>query len=107
VRTGLVQCFTRAAEDKAVGAVVLLCAGKTFIAGADLGELGGEIGEPGYYFTFDLIEAMEKPVVAAIHGTALGGGVEATLACHYRSCNIARIGFPEINLTCRRRWRSG
>lgn len=99
VRTGLVQCFTRAAEDKRVGAVVLLCAGKTFIAGADLGELGGEIGEPGYYFTFDLIEAMEKPVVAAIHGTALGGGVEATLACHYRvAARGARIGFPEINL---------
>lgn len=99
VRTGLVQCFTRAAADKTVGAVVLLCAGKTFIAGADLGELGGEIGKPGYYFTFDLIEGMEKPVVAAIHGTALGGGVEATLACHYRvAARGARIGFPEINL---------
>lgn len=99
VRKGLQACFAQAESDEAIEAVVLLCEGKTFIAGADLGELGGQMGETGYHELFGKIEAMDKPVVAAMHGTALGGGVETALACHYRvAVNSARIGFPEINL---------
>ncbi len=99
VREGLLNCFERAAADQDVQAIVLLCAGRTFIAGADLAELDGVIGEPGYNETFRTIEALDKPVIAAIHGTALGGGVEAALACHYRVADCkARLGFPEINL---------
>jgi len=99
VREGLTKSFSEAAADDSVDAVVLSCAGKTFIAGADLAELDGEVGAPGYHETFGQIEAMEKPVVAAIHGTALGGGVEAVLACHYRVASAdARLGFPEIHL---------
>jgi 3-hydroxyacyl-CoA dehydrogenase len=99
MRAGLVRCFEKAASDEAVDAVVLTCAGKTFIAGADLTELDGEVGEPGYHETLGRIEAMQKPVVAALHGTALGGGVEVALACHYRVASAStRLGFPEINL---------
>jgi 3-hydroxyacyl-CoA dehydrogenase len=99
MRAGLVRCFEKAASDEAVDAVVLTCEGKTFIAGADLTELDGEVGEPGYHETLGRIEAMQKPVVAALHGTALGGGVEVALACHYRVASAStRLGFPEINL---------
>jgi len=99
VRAGLQDCFRRAATDESIEAIVLHCAGKTFIAGADIAELGGEMGDTSYHELFAEIEAIEKPVVAALHGTALGGGVEAALACHYRVADRgARIGFPEINL---------
>jgi len=99
VRKGLENCFRQAAADDFVEAVVLLCAGRTFIAGADIAELGGEMGDTGYHELFAEIEGIDKPVVAALHGTALGGGVEAALACHYRvAAKSARIGFPEINL---------
>jgi len=99
VRKGLENCFRQAAADDSVEAVVLLCAGRTFIAGADIAELGGEMGDTGYHELFAEIEGIDKPVVAALHGTALGGGVEAALACHYRvAAKSARIGFPEINL---------
>ena len=99
VRKGLEYCFRQAAADDSVEAVVLLCAGRTFIAGADIAELGGEMGDTGYHELFAEIEGIDKPVVAALHGTALGGGVEAALACHYRvAAKSARIGFPEINL---------
>jgi len=99
VRAGLQDCFRQAAIDESIEAIVLLCAGKTFIAGADIAELGGEMGDTSYHELFTEIEAIDKPVVAALHGTALGGGVEAALACHYRVADRgARIGFPEINL---------
>jgi 3-hydroxyacyl-CoA dehydrogenase len=96
VRDGLVRCFSIAAGDDDIDAVLLSCAGRTFIAGADISELGGdlELNE-----AFALIEGLEKPVVAALHGTALGGGAEAALACHYRvAAADARVGFPEITL---------
>ena len=99
VRAGLQDCFRQAANDQSIEVIVLLCAGKTFIAGADIAELGGEMGDTSYHELFAEIEASDKPVVAALHGTALGGGVEAALACHYRVADRgARIGFPEINL---------
>ena len=99
VRKGLLENFREASADESIAAVVLLCEGTTFIAGADLAELGGQMGDTGYHEVFGEIEAMEKPVIAALHGTALGGGVEAALACHYRvAAKSAQIGFPEINL---------
>ncbi len=99
VRSGLQDSFREAASDDSISAIVLMCAGKTFIAGADIAELDDAIGDTSYHELFGEIEAMQKPVVAALHGTALGGGVEAALACHYRvAAQSARIGFPEINL---------
>lgn len=99
VRTGLQGCFRKAAEDDSIEAIVLMCDGRTFIAGADIAELDDAIGDTSYHELFAEIEATQKPVVAALHGTALGGGVEAALACHYRvALRSAKVGFPEINL---------
>ncbi len=99
VRQGLQEQFRAAASDDAIEAVVLLCDGRTFIAGADLAEFDAPMGGPTCHEVFAEIEATEKPVVAALHGTALGGGLETALACHYRVAEpAARVGFPEINL---------
>lgn len=99
VRQGLAECLQRAAADDSIEALVLLCDGKTFIAGADLAEFDAPMGEPTCHRVFAEMEAMQKPVVAALHGTALGGGLETALACHYRVADpAARAGFPEINL---------
>src|SRR5947208_15278352 len=85
--------------DAAVGAIVITCAGRTFIAGADITEFGKPPKEPGLHEVLDLIESSLKPVVAAVHGTALGGGLEVTLACHYRvGVRTARFGLPEVKL---------
>lgn len=99
VRQGLRDCFEQAAHDASIAAVVLLCDGRTFIAGADLAEFNAPILEPTCHQVFSVIEGMDKPVVAALHGTVLGGGLETALACHYRvAASGARLGFPEINL---------
>jgi 3-hydroxyacyl-CoA dehydrogenase len=99
VRQGLQDTFRQAASDDEIEAVVVLCEGKTFIAGADLAEFDAPMGEPTCHEVFDDMESLDKPVVAALHGTALGGGAETALACHYRvAVTGARIGFPEINL---------
>ena len=99
VRHGLHEAFRAFAADEAVKAVVLLCAGRTFCAGADIGELGKPMQGPGLLEVFDIIETGTKPVVAAIHGTALGGGYEFALICHYRiAVPSARVGLPEVNL---------
>jgi len=99
VRQGLQQAFSAAAADDDIEAVVLLCDGRTFIAGADLAEFDAPMGEPTCHTVFAVMEALDKPVVAALHGTALGGGLETALACHYRVADkAARVGFPEINL---------
>ena len=95
VRQGLRDGLTQAAADPNVDAIVITCAGRTFIAGADITEFGKPPKEPGLHAVLDLIEGAPKPVVAAIHGTALGGGLEVTLACHYRvGVKTARFGLP-------------
>jgi 3-hydroxyacyl-CoA dehydrogenase len=99
VRQGLHEGLIQAGSDAAVQAVVITCAGRTFIAGADITEFGKPPTEPSLHSVLDLIENCPKPVVAAIHGTALGGGLEVTLACHYRvGVKSARFGLPEVKL---------
>jgi 3-hydroxyacyl-CoA dehydrogenase len=99
VRQGLRDGLTQAAGDGGVAAIVITCAGRTFIAGADITEFGKPPKEPSLHEVLDLIESSPKPVVAAIHGTALGGGLEVTLACHYRvGAKTARFGLPEVKL---------
>jgi 3-hydroxyacyl-CoA dehydrogenase len=99
VRQGLRDGVQQAIADPAVSALVLVCAGRTFIAGADITEFGKPPASPGLHEVLDLIENSPKPVVAAVHGTALGGGLEVTLACHYRvGVKDARFGLPEVKL---------
>src|SRR3954451_481489 len=88
VREALTAALERLARDDKVRAVVLCCAGRTFIAGADIAELdraawSDGVG-PDLHPLLALVEDLPKPVVAAIHGTALGGGLELAMACHYR-----------------------
>src|SRR5262245_36747060 len=99
VRQGLKDGLAQAAADSQVAAIVIACAGRTFIAGADITEFGKPPVAPGLHEVLDAIEGSSKPVVAAIHGTALGGGLEVTLACHYRvGVKTARFGLPEVKL---------
>jgi len=98
VRQGLLDAM-KEAESDASGALVIVCDGRTFIAGADISEFGKPLKSPWLPELLDTIEASSKPVVAAIHGTALGGGFETALAAHYRCANrSAKVGFPEVKL---------
>jgi 3-hydroxyacyl-CoA dehydrogenase len=99
VRAGLVDALRRAREDEGIKAVVIVCAGRTFFAGADITEFGKPPQSPNLHEVIAAIEAMPKPVVAAMHGTALGGGFELALACHLRvAAPGARVGLPEVKL---------
>jgi len=99
VRAALLDAFTQLAADAEVKGAVLACAGRTFIAGSDIREFGKPVAEPHLSVVIDFIESMPKPVVAAIHGTALGGGFELTMGCHYRVATAdAKVGLPEVNL---------
>jgi len=99
VRAGLTQALAHARDDDAVSAVVIACAGRTFFAGADITEFGKPPQAPSLHDVIVAIEAMPKPVVAALHGTALGGGFELALACHFRvAVPGARVGLPEVKL---------
>ena len=98
-RIALDEGFRAFAADGRVKAIVLICAGRTFIAGADISEFGKAMGGPNLQDVFDNIEGGTKPVVAAIHGTALGGGYELALICHYRiAVPSAKVGLPEVAL---------
>src|SRR2546428_13092006 len=98
-RQGLYEGLKQAIADPAAQAIVIVCAGRTFIAGADITEFGKPPADPSLHTVLDIIEASPKPVVAAVHGTALGGGLEVTLACHYRiGVKDARFGLPEVKL---------
>ena len=99
VRAGLAEALQQAGADSAVAAVVIACAGRTFFAGADITEFGKPPQSPSLGEVIAAIEAMPKPVVAALHGTALGGGFELALACHFRVAAAgARVGLPEVKL---------
>jgi len=98
VRQGLMDALDLAHTDDS-RAILIICAGRTFIAGADISEFGKPMQDPGLPDIVNRIEATAKPVVAAIHGTALGGGFEVALSAHYR-CAVAsaRVGLPEVKL---------
>ncbi len=99
VRLGLRDGLRQAIADGEAQAVVIACAGRTFIAGADITEFGKPPQEPILWHVLEVIERSPKPVVAAIHGTALGGGLEVALACHWRvGVRTARLGLPEVKL---------
>ena len=99
VREGLFEGFKAATADPAVKAIVLICEGRTFIAGADITEFGGAARGPSLFDVQEMMENAPKPVIAAIHGTALGGGLEVALVAHYRvAVPSARLGLPEVNL---------
>lgn len=99
VRRGISESIKSAAADPQVQAIVLACAGRTFIAGADITEFGKPPQPPGLGEVIADIENSPKPVVAAIHGTALGGGLEVALGCHFRvATKDAKMGLPEVKL---------
>ena len=99
VRQGLKDSFEAGIADDGVKAIVLRCDGATFIAGADITEFGKPPQGPDFNAVLNMIELAPKPVVAAIHGTALGGGLETTLVCHYRvAVPSAKLGVPEVKL---------
>ena len=99
VRKGIVDGVKSAVADADVKAIVITCAGRTFIAGADITEFGKPAQSPSLHDVIDVIENCPKPIIAAIHGTALGGGLELALGCHYRvATKDAKIGLPEVKL---------
>jgi 3-hydroxyacyl-CoA dehydrogenase len=99
VRAGLKREVEAGLADDSVKAIVIRCDGRTFFAGADITEFGKAPQGPSLPETLDAMEASDKPVVAAIHGTALGGGCEVALACHYRvAVPSAKLGLPEVKL---------
>ncbi len=99
VRRGLAQAVEAAQADPAIKAILILGAGRNFIAGADIREFGKPPQQPSLPDVCNLIEASAKPVVAALRGATLGGGLEVALAAHYRvALPDAKLGLPEVNL---------
>lgn len=99
VRQGLMDARSRADDDESVKVVLLRCAGRTFIAGADVREFGKPPQEPHLPDVIEAIEGAAKPWVAAMHGTALGGGLEVALGCPWRiAVPGTKLGLPEVNL---------
>ena len=101
VRQGIFDGIKEAEANDEVKSIVMHCEGRTFMAGADISEFGKPPipGAPHLREAIDAIEACSKPVVAAIHGTALGGGLETAMGAHYRVANAtARLGQPEVHL---------
>ena len=99
VRQGISDGIEQGLKDDSVKAIVIRCEGQTFIAGADITEFGKPPQGPDFNAVLNTIETATKPVIAAIHGTALGGGLETTLVCHYRiAVPSAMLGVPEVKL---------
>ena len=99
VRNGLYESLVKAEKDSNVKGIVLTGNGRAFIAGADISEFGGNVEGKSLNEVFKKLEFCKKPVVAAINGIALGGGLETALCCNYRIADInAFVGLPEVNL---------
>jgi 3-hydroxyacyl-CoA dehydrogenase len=100
VRTGLLDAIAAAEADSAIGALVVTGEGRAFSAGADIAEFRTGLKEPGLAQVIDRLEAATKPVVAAINGLALGGGLEVALGCHYRVAAraVGQLGLPEVKI---------
>ncbi len=99
VRQGIADGIAQGLADDGVKAMVLRCDGATFIAGADITEFGKAPQGPDFASVLNTMETAPKPIIAAIHGTALGGGLETALVCHYRiAVPSAKLGVPEVKL---------
>ncbi|KEZ77653.1 3-hydroxyacyl-CoA dehydrogenase NAD-binding domain-containing protein [Salinisphaera hydrothermalis] len=99
VRQGLLAALNEGLADASAKALAIMGAGRTFPAGADIREFGKAPRPPSLPDVIDAIEVSSKPVIAAVHGTALGGGMEITLGCDYRlALESAKMGLPEVNL---------
>lgn len=99
VRAGLDAGIRQALDDDAIKAVILTGAGRAFIAGADISEFGGAAAGPSLHDCLSLMESSSKPIVAALNGTAFGGGLEVALCCDYRvAAPGAPVGLPEVKL---------
>jgi 3-hydroxyacyl-CoA dehydrogenase len=99
VRQAMIEGAKQLNADPEIKVGILACEGRTFMAGADITEFGKPPLSPGLHEAIDAIENSSKPIVAAIHGTAFGGGLESALACHYRvAVATAQVGLPEVKL---------
>jgi len=99
VRVAMIDGATKLAQDPEIKVGVLACEGRTFMAGADITEFGKPPLSPGLLEAIGRLENSAKPIVAAIFGTALGGGLEVALGCHYRvAIATAKVGLPEVKL---------
>jgi 3-hydroxyacyl-CoA dehydrogenase len=99
VREPLMQALTSLRDEPSVAAIVVACAGRTFVAGADITEFGKPVQQPELRPIVAVLETIAKPTIAAIHGTALGGGLELALGCHFRVADAgAKLGLPEVKL---------
>jgi 3-hydroxyacyl-CoA dehydrogenase len=99
VRAGLAETLQRLRAEQSVRAVILMCEGSTFFSGADIGEFSGPPREVEYRLLFNALEELDVPVIAAMHGTVMGGGLEISLACHYRiAAPATRFALPEVTL---------
>ncbi|HTE41492.1 MAG TPA: 3-hydroxyacyl-CoA dehydrogenase NAD-binding domain-containing protein, partial [Steroidobacteraceae bacterium] len=99
VRQAMIDGCTKLNADPEIQVGILACEGRTFMAGADITEFGKPPLSPGLHEAIEALENSPKPIVAAIHGTAFGGGLESALACHYRvAVATAQIGLPEVKL---------
>jgi 3-hydroxyacyl-CoA dehydrogenase len=99
VRAGLREALEAIQSAGDIRAVILLCEGSTFFSGADIGEFSGPPREVEYRTLFGGYESLEIPVVAAMHGTVMGGGLALALACHYRvAAATTRFALPEVTL---------
>lgn len=99
VREPLMKALVELRDDSSVAAIIIACAGRTFVAGADITEFGKPVQQPDLRAIVAMLETIAKPTVAAIHGTALGGGLELALGCHFRVADAgAKLGLPEVKL---------
>src|SRR6202034_3529124 len=99
VRRAMIEGVAQLKKHPEIRAGVLACKGRTFMAGADITEFGKAPLSPSLHDAVDALEGCSKPIVAAIHGTAFGGGLESALACHYRvAVAKAQVGLPEVKL---------
>ena len=101
------DAFDAADQDKQIKAIIITGSGdKAFVAGADISEFadfdvkqGGKLAQKGQELLFDFVENLSTPVIAAVNGFALGGGLELAMACHFRvACDSAKMGLPEVSL---------
>ncbi len=99
VRSGLVNCLDQCIQNKTIESIVLIGGGRTFMAGADISEFGKPMKNPDLNEVIKKYENSTKPIVAALHGTPLGGGLEVAMGCNYRiAIKTTRLGLPEVKL---------